>query len=176
MKIKGKIKGDMVGFSLKHNPDNGTRFAYVSIAIPCDRDRIKTLFGAELETLAFGSMVATGGDEETEAGVSFGYKKAIPSQICEFHRLDICEHTNLNVQPEVMSIAPIKDEQKVTVVIKLPILVKKDKKLAGTLATEFGELIEIELEPAQQSLPLEGNAVVIRRGKFGNPEPVTAGA
>jgi hypothetical protein len=182
MKISGKITGDMVGFSLKHNPENGARFAYVKLAVVVDADACRAAFGKELKRIAFGTLVVSGGSEEDgPAGVSFGYKTLTPAVICEYHELKIAGHTQ-SVQPVVKSIAPIKDKEEVTIVIEFPILVKKDKALAGDLVAEFGELIEVELDPAQRELDLEGNGngasagVVIKTGRFGNPDPVVAGS
>lgn len=180
MKITGKIRGDMIGLNLKHNADNGARFAYVKICVGCDRDRIRELFGPELERIAFSSLVQTGGDEETPATVSFGYKKIEPDTVCEYHELQIVGQRQ-NVQPVIKSIRPVKDKAEVTIDIEFPILIKKDKALAGALATEFGEVIGIDLEPAQRELNLvdggkdSNPAVVIKKGAFGNPSAVPAG-
>ncbi len=180
MKIKGKIRGDMIGLNLKHNADNGARFAYVKVAVGCDRDRVRELFGDELERIAFSSLLETGGDEETPAAIDFGYKKIDPDIICEYHELQIVGQRQ-NVQPVIKAIRPVKDKAEVTIDIEFPILIKKDKTLAGALATEFGEVIGIDLEPAQRELNLveggnNGNpSVVVKKGAFGNTEPIAAG-
>ncbi len=180
MKITGKLRGDMIGLNLKHNPDNGTRLAMVKICVGCDRDRVRELFGPELERVAFSSLLTTGGDEETPATISFGYKKIDPDIICEYHELQIVGQRQ-NVQPVIKAIRPVKDKAEVTIDIEFPILIKKDKTLAGALATEFGEVIGIDLEPAQRELNLVDGGkganpgVVIKKGAFGNPEPVAAG-
>ncbi len=193
MKIQGKIRGDMVGFSLKHNPDNGARFAYVRIAYRATREQLVKLFGDVLELVAFGSLqvseptdaekvaASEGEDKDAAKGsVSFGYKKITPDAVCEYHEVKILGHTQ-KVQPVIKSITPVKDEEKVTIEIELPILIAKDKALAGSLCAEFGELVDVELNPAQRELPLtsiQGGAqpgVVIKKGRFGNPEPVASG-
>jgi hypothetical protein len=169
----------MVGLNLKHNADNGTRLACVKLAVNCNRDRIKSLF-PELERVAFSALVETGGDEETPAAIDFGFLKTIPSVICEVHEIQIVGQRQ-NVQPVIKEIQPIKDKPEVRVLVEFPILIKKDKDLAGALATEFGELVDIELEPAQRELNLvDGGSsanpsVVVKSGRFGNPEPVAAG-
>lgn len=180
MKIKGKIRGDMIGLNMRHNADNGARFAYVKICVVCDRDRVRDLFGAELERIAFSSLVQAGGGEKTPAMVSFGYKKIEPDTVCEYHELQIVGQRQ-NVQPVIKAIRPVKDKAEVTIDIEFPILIKKDKTLAGALATEFGEVIGIDLEPAQRELSLvdagnNGNpSMVVKRGALGNPDPVAAG-
>ncbi len=182
MRIQSKIRGDMVGFSLKHNADNGTRFANVAISVGCDQTKTKKLFGEEIAALAFGSMrtVESEGDEDEGAGIQFAYKKQIPSAICEMHQISLCGHGPLMAQPEIVSITPVKGDEKVIVTIKLPILIKKDTKLAGDLATQFGELVDVDFNPVQQKLNLvEGGAsegVAIKNGPFGNPSPVATGA
>jgi hypothetical protein len=181
MKIKGKIKGDMIGFSLKHNPDNGTRFANVRILTGCDRDSCKAVFGEELERVAFGSMrISKGGEKDGPAGVSFGYKRLEPEAICEYHEIEIVG-TRQNCQPVIKSISPVKDKAEVCIAIEIPILIKKNKSLAGSLVAEFGELVTVGLNPAQRELPLDGQngdgeGAVIQRGAFGNPKAVTAEA
>ena len=184
MKIKGKIRGDMVGFSLKHNPENGARFAYVKLAIAVDRGKCKEIFGDDLTRIAFGSLIVSGGsEEEGPAGVDFGYKKLEPAAICEYHEINIVGHKQ-SVQPVIKSIIPVKDKEEVTVLVEFPILIKKDKALAGDLVAEFGEIVDAELDPAQRELDLDGNTngdgagmgVVIKTGRFGNPEPVVTGA
>lgn len=180
MKITGKIRGDMIGLNMKHNADNGARFAYVKICVGCDRDRVRELFGPELERIAFSSLVQTGGDEKTPATVSFGYKKIEPDAVCEHHELQIVGQRQ-NVQPVIKAIRPVKDKAEVMIDIEFPILIKKDKTLAGALATEFGEVIGVDLEPAQRELNLVkggnngGPGVVIKKGAFGNPEAIPAG-
>lgn len=180
MKITGKIRGDMIGLNLKHNADNGARFAYVKICVSCDRDRVRDLFGPELERIAFSSLIQTGGDEKTPADISFGYKKLEPDTVCEYHEIQIVGQRQ-NVQPMIKAIRPIKDKAEVMIDIEFPILIKKDKTLAGALATEFGEVIGVDLAPAQRELNLvEGGktadpGVVIKKGAFGNPQGIPAG-
>ncbi len=180
MKIQAEIRGDMVGFSLKHNPENGTRYANVSVAVSCDRDRTAELFGAELANLAFSAV--TQPDDKDGAAVSLGYKKLQPSAICEMHHVKICGHGPISAQPEIVSLVPVKDDEKITATIKIPILIKKDSKLAGDLAIHFGEVIDVEFNPSQQSLNLvdggssQAQGVVTQRGPFGNPKPVETGA
>lgn len=183
MKITGRIKGDMIGFSLKHNPENGARFAYVKLAVGVDHAQCKATFGDELTRIAFGSLVVSGGGEgEGAAGISFGYKTLTPAAICEYHELKIAGHKQ-SVQPVIKSIAPVKDKEEVIVTVEFPILVKDNKELSGDLVAEFGELVEVELDPAQRELDLDGKGdgngasagVVIKTGRFGNPEPVVAG-
>jgi hypothetical protein len=173
MKITGKLVGDMTGFSLKHNPENGARFAHVKLAIDVDRELCGERFGSEFAKIAFGSLqVSHGGEEEGAAGVSFGYKQMTPAVICEFHEVQILGHTQ-KVQPLIKTIVPVKDKEEVTVSIELPILIKKDKELSGALCAQFGELVEIEIDPSQQELDFDGDSenggsVVITRGRFGN--------
>ena len=171
MKIQGKLQGDMIGFSLKHNPENGVRVANVKIAVRADRDRCERLFGEALARLAFGSMSKPG--PESEEIVSFGYKKLEPSEICEFHNIKIAGKS-IDAQPVIKSIVPVKDESTVTIVVETPILIGADKELAGALCAEFGEVIEMEFEPAQRELPLGGDnaqgSVTVLKGSFGNPQ------
>lgn len=168
----------MVGFSLKHNAENNVRFAYVSIAYRCDREQSARYFGPELTGIAFGGMKVIAADGETPPGVDWGFKAITPDAKCEFHEIEILGHKQ-SLQPVLKQIRPVKDEQKITVTLELPILIK-DKTLAGALVTEFGKIVDVEFNPAQLDLKLEqGNAeggVVIKKGKFGNPEPVAAGA
>jgi hypothetical protein len=169
----------MIGCNLKHNPENGARFAYVKIAVGCDRDRCRALFGEELKRVAFGSFTRTGGDEETPAAISFGYKQLTPDIQCEYHRIKILGHEQ-SMQPVIKTVRPVKDKAEIVVEIEFPILFKKDKALIGALATEFGELVEIEIDPAQRDLPLQngngnGTSITIKKGRFGNPEPVVTG-
>lgn len=181
MKIQSKIRGDMVGCNLKHNPDNGARFANVKISVGVDRDRCRSIFGEALERVAFGSLVMTGGDEETPAAISFGYKQITPDFQCECHEIKILGHTQ-NMQPVVKAVRPVKDKAEVVVDIEFPILIGQDKQIAGAIATEFGEMVDIELNPAQRDLPLpngNGNGkppgITIKKGAFGNPQPVVTG-
>ncbi|KKL61821.1 hypothetical protein LCGC14_2191450 [marine sediment metagenome] len=180
MKIQSKIRGDMIGCNLKHNPDNGARFALVKISVGVNRDRCRSIFGEVLERVAFGSLVETGGNEKTPAAVSFGYKTITPDIQCEYHEIQILGHTQ-SMQPVIKAVRPVKDKAEVVVDIEFPILIKKDKAIAGAIATEFGEVIGIDLEPAQRELNLveggnSGNpSVVVKKGAFGNPEPVAAG-
>lgn len=181
MKIRGTLKGDMIGFALKHNPENGARFASIKIAANCDQNDCKELFGEELERVAFGSLVVSrGGEDEGAAGVSFGYKILQPSLICEFHEIKIAGHTE-GAQPVIKSITPVKDKAEVTVAIEFPVLIGKDQAKLGAMGIQFGELVQAEFDPSQQEMDLDGDAnspgggVVITRGAFGNPQPVITG-
>ena len=180
MKIQATIRGDMIGCNLKHNPDNGARFAMVKISVGVNRDRCKSVFGDDLERVAFGSLVETGGDEETPAAIDFGYKSITPDIQCEYHEIKILGYTQ-SMQPVVKAVRPVKDKPEVVVDIEFPILIKKDAGIAGVIATQFGEMVEVELNPAQRDLPgTNGNGadkggITIKRGAFGNPKGVETG-
>jgi len=173
MKIRGKITGDMTGCSLKFNPENGARLAYVKLQTICDKQQCLERFGEAMQRVAFSSMkVSTGSSEE--AGVSFGYKQITPDMICEYHNVSIANHKQ-NVQPVIKQITPVKGEDRVLVTLEMPFNLKKDKKIAGDLVCEFGEVVTADFEPAQQELALSQGNVVIKKGAFGNNQAVVTG-
>lgn len=181
MKIQGTLAGDMIGFALKYNQENGTRFAYVKQAVAVTREECRALFGSEVERTAFSSMIiSTGAEGEGAAGVRFGYKELTPAAVCEFSKVTMGGHTR-SLQPVIKKITPVKDAEKVTIQVEFPILVKSDTKLIGDLAILFGETIKIEVNPAQVEMDLDGEApnkeagVVIKTGAFGNPEAIQTG-
>lgn len=172
MRIDAKFQGDLTGIKLSHNDDTNVRLCTVTVIVGIDEKQAKEKFGHEFWRVAFGSMDQRG---EGEAIItSFGYKKLTPALVCDPHVLNICSHGTLKVQPAITAIRPVKDKAEVTVEMRLPILLGESKDLAGALAINFGEVIDFELKATQMPLPL-GEApggVVIKKGPFGNPQPV----
>ena len=175
MRINGKVKGDMTGHAIKYNDSNGTRLVVIKIALVCDQDRTEALFGKEFSSAAFGSLVLFGGDEETPATIHFGYRSLSPAAICEVHEVKILGAVQ-NIQPTIKRVIPVKDRAEVIVEIEMPILIGDNKELAGSLGVSFGEVIDVEFDPAQIELDLGGNGktpgMTIKKGAFGNPDPV----
>lgn len=180
MKITGKIRGDLVGVALKYHEESGIRLATVKISTKGNREQIADHFGARLAEVAFASMRVTKPGGKEEPGVSFGYSLTKPDLKCAVHKISIVGK-DIETQPVIKSVSPVKGEEEVVAIIEFPINIAKSKTLAGALAIAFGETIDIECEPKALDLFPDGTEnrgpeIVTTRGAFGNNKPVAAAA
>lgn len=170
MKITGEFGVEMTGLRFSYTASSKLRLAHCQVTKRVDKKQAQEIFDPKLVELAFATMHNEGGDEgdKNSKRAVFGYSSLTPDIPCEVHQLTIAGRNGISVQPKVMKIVPVDDEEKVDITVELPISIGVDSALAGLLATKYCEAIEIKLDASQQQLPL---TVVKKAGAFGNPQP-----
>lgn len=168
MKINGKIAGDLEKLTVKPYKEAQTTIASFLYRVKVQEKEAKEVYGAELYRVAFGGMVKN----EDKKTVSFPCESMTPKLVVETHVLKMFGH-EFKANPEVKKITPHKNEPHVVmdIVVEMP-CDKKHVKILKDIILNVGEVVEINCEPCQMSLPLGDGAKVIKRdGAFGNPKP-----
>lgn len=162
MKVKGTMNADVVGFSIKRNQAHTGKEANVDLEIGFKREEAERRIGEDFVALAFSTMRVVEGEDDEGDSVKSLVDRIKPGKNCslERHRIVIITdpeketETEIEMQPELISIVPVEGEEKVLARFRIPIDVSKAS-VINALTKLVGDTVKVRWNPQQGTLDFD---------------------
>lgn len=167
MEIHATMKATFGNQTVKYNADADALVMVVPFTVAMTQGQLQRVLGKSIASAAFDGLSVDDGGR-----VRWGYKTMVPDAKCSLHIVDLADDEGelivheLRVFPEVKSIKPAAEEQKVVVSFALPVAIH-NASIAGALAMRVATVVTVAIQPAQMSIPTD----VYEPDDIGDHEP-----
>lgn len=155
MEIHATMKATFGNQTVKYNADADAFVMVVPFTVSMTQKQLERVLGSPIACAAFDGLRVDDGGR-----VQWGYKTMVPDAKCSLHIVDLADDQGelivheLRVVPEVKSIRPAPDEQKVVVSFVLPVAIR-NASIAGALAMRVATVVTVAIQPVQMSIPAD---------------------